>query len=366
MVFDQIRNQAYARALEQAVFPGCTVLDLGAGLGIHGLMAARMGAAKVYLVDPSPAVRHAIDIARCNGLGDRIEVIRGRIEEIELPEQVDLIVSVFTGNFLLTEDLLPLLLYARDRWLKPGGRLVPDQARMQIALVSAAGLHAERVACWSEPVCGLDFTPMRKFAANAVYFVRAEQCDAALQSTPATPLELDFATATTAACKSQFELAVGLGGTCHGLLGWFDMHLGEGWVSTAPQAAPMHWSVAFLPADPVLELQAGEIIRCAIDRPEFGEWSWTIEHAGSQQRNSTFNARLADLAMLKSQADSFIPGVGEQGEVALFVLDHMAHGFTTGKILVAARTQFAGRYKMPGQLDRLVRGLIAAWRKNHD
>ena len=104
MVFDEVRNEAYAKAIRNAVEPGCTVLDLGAGLGIHGLMAAVAGAGKVILLDPSPVVSLGAELARFNGVADRVEVIRKRIEEVDLAEPVDVIVSVFTGNFLLSED----------------------------------------------------------------------------------------------------------------------------------------------------------------------------------------------------------------------------------------------------------------------
>ena len=39
MATDDVRNAAYAMAIEQSITPGCVVLDLGAGLGVHGLMA---------------------------------------------------------------------------------------------------------------------------------------------------------------------------------------------------------------------------------------------------------------------------------------------------------------------------------------
>ena len=93
-------------------------MDAGCGLGIHGLMAAKAGARKVYLVDPSPVVHLAKQVATDNQL-DNVVCIQSSIEELELDEPVDLIVSVFTGNFLLTEDLLPSLFLARDKWLKP-------------------------------------------------------------------------------------------------------------------------------------------------------------------------------------------------------------------------------------------------------
>jgi hypothetical protein len=44
MIFDGVRNGAYARALAKVITPNTTVMDLGAGLGVHGLMAAKLGA----------------------------------------------------------------------------------------------------------------------------------------------------------------------------------------------------------------------------------------------------------------------------------------------------------------------------------
>ena len=42
------------------------------------------------------------------------------MEEVTLPEKVDLIVSEWMGSLLLYECMLPSVLYARDTWLKPG------------------------------------------------------------------------------------------------------------------------------------------------------------------------------------------------------------------------------------------------------
>src|SRR5262245_24671006 len=125
MALDVRRNAAYHEALARVVGPESVVLDLGAGTGIHGLMAARLGAKRVYLVEPEDIISVAGEIARANGLDRVVRCLQGRIEEIELPEPVDVIVSVLTGNCLLTEDLLPSLVDARNRMLKPGGCLIP-------------------------------------------------------------------------------------------------------------------------------------------------------------------------------------------------------------------------------------------------
>ena len=71
MVSDRGRMEPYARALEAVVRPGSTVLDIGTGTGVLALIACRLGAARVYAVEPDPA----IEIARENG-GTRVELRR--------------------------------------------------------------------------------------------------------------------------------------------------------------------------------------------------------------------------------------------------------------------------------------------------
>ena len=47
-----------------------------------------------------------------------ITVIKGKVEEIELPvPKVDVIISEWMGYFLLFENMLNTVLYARDKWL---------------------------------------------------------------------------------------------------------------------------------------------------------------------------------------------------------------------------------------------------------
>ena len=43
MLFDDNRNDLYAAAINNAVNDSSVVIDLGAGSGIHGLMAAKAG-----------------------------------------------------------------------------------------------------------------------------------------------------------------------------------------------------------------------------------------------------------------------------------------------------------------------------------
>ncbi|MBK6360782.1 MAG: hypothetical protein IPF39_12990 [Comamonadaceae bacterium] len=45
--------------------------------GVHGLLAAAAGARRVYLVEPEPVLRIAMEIAQANGLQDRVVALQG-------------------------------------------------------------------------------------------------------------------------------------------------------------------------------------------------------------------------------------------------------------------------------------------------
>lgn len=75
-----MRNAAY--------ISGRAVLDVGCGTGILSIFCARAGARKVYAVDASGIAEHAERIVADNGFADVITVIRGKMEEVELPEKV--------------------------------------------------------------------------------------------------------------------------------------------------------------------------------------------------------------------------------------------------------------------------------------
>ena len=62
----------------------------------------------------------------CNaGFAGVVEVVQGKVEELSLEAQVDVLVSEPMGTLLVNERMLETYLYARDRYLKKGGRMFP-------------------------------------------------------------------------------------------------------------------------------------------------------------------------------------------------------------------------------------------------
>lgn len=326
MVFDEHRNELYARAIRTFVTPDSVVLDLGAGLGVHGLLAAAAGAKRVYLVEPEPVVKLAKEIARANGLADKIVILEGRIEEVELPEQVDLIISVFTGNLLYTEDLLPSLFHARDRYLKPGGHLIPDYAELMLAPVSAPDIHATHIGRWSEPHLGLDFSAARRFAANEILWLNRNEWKSEPLAPAAVLSAVDLTKMSRADCQGEARVTVEKSGTCDGLLGWIRIRLGDQWLSTDPANPEVHWLAVLLPLDPPLQLEHGEEIEIRLQRPAHGDWTWAAKATSGSRRHSSFLARADGPSRLRKMAPDYGAGLNQLGENTRQVLAMMKSG----------------------------------------
>ena len=78
-----------------------------------------------------------------NKLQDTIKVIAGKIEELDLPEQVDIIISEPMGYMLFNERMLETYLHAK-KWLKPGGKMFPTQGDLHIAPFTDDALYMEQ------------------------------------------------------------------------------------------------------------------------------------------------------------------------------------------------------------------------------
>ncbi|XP_035233957.1 probable protein arginine N-methyltransferase 6 isoform X2 [Stegodyphus dumicola] len=138
MIGDYTRTQTYRKAIltNYKLFHQKVVLDVGAGTGILSLFCAQAGAKKVYAIEASSIATEAQKVVATNGYADRIIVMQEKMEDANLPEKVDIIVSEWMGYMLMYESMLPSLLYARDRWLKQGGHLFPEEVRIYIAPIS--------------------------------------------------------------------------------------------------------------------------------------------------------------------------------------------------------------------------------------
>ncbi|KAI1644277.1 S-adenosyl-L-methionine-dependent methyltransferase [Daldinia loculata] len=163
MLKDAVRTDAYRDFIynNKHLFAGKTVLDIGCGTGILSMFCARAGASKVIAVDASAIITKAQENIFHNNLSSVITCVHGRIEEVALPvDEVDIIVSEWMGYCLLFEAMLPSVLFARDKYLKPDGLLVPSHANIWLAPVADPQYIADNVSFWRD-VYGFDMHAMQ-------------------------------------------------------------------------------------------------------------------------------------------------------------------------------------------------------------
>jgi protein arginine N-methyltransferase 1 len=169
MLKDEVRTKSYRDAIynNPHLFKDKVVLDVGCGTSILSMFAAKAGAKHVIGVDMSTIIVKAREIVEVNGLSDKITLLQGKMEEVELPfPEVDIIISEWMGYFLLYESMLDTVLWARDRYLRKDGQglIFPDKATIFMAGIEDGDYKEDKIGCTFYPI--LQFSRKRQQQAN--------------------------------------------------------------------------------------------------------------------------------------------------------------------------------------------------------
>ena len=265
MLEDTTRTRTYHDAFHhnRSDFQGKVVLDVGAGSGILSIFAAQSGAERVYAVEVTAMAENARTLIEANGLADRITVVRGNVAEVEIPEKVDTIVSDPLGVFLVHEGMLDAYVTARERFLKPGGRMFPQSADLFLAPFMDGELYQSWVnwaRFWEQKrFFGCDLSALASFAyADAFAMPVVGPMKAESVMAPAVVHAVDFLRVThdeLAHIEMPFAYELSSSGTLHGLGSWWVASLSGSThdepLSTAPASDRTHWhQTRFLFQDP--------------------------------------------------------------------------------------------------------------------
>ena len=168
MIVDQVRMDAYRSAIQEVVNEGDVVADIGTGSGILAFFALQAGARKVFAIEQDRVIEEAQQLAKINGLEERIVFIQGRSDRVELPEKVDVITSEILGHFGYEEHVARFKIDARRRFLKPEGRLVPSWLELYLVPVTSEHIWKDLIGSWSEDRYGFDFSPYQQVQARLI------------------------------------------------------------------------------------------------------------------------------------------------------------------------------------------------------
>ncbi|PON68179.1 Protein arginine N-methyltransferase [Parasponia andersonii] len=170
MIKDRVRTETYRQAImqHQSSIAGKVVVDVGCGTGILSIFCAQAGAKRVYAVDASEIALQANEVVKANNLSDTVIVLHGRVEDVIIDEEVDVIISEWMGYMLLYESMLGSVIVARDRWLRPGGLILPSHATLYMAPVTHLERYSESIDFWRN-VYGIDMSAMLPLAKQCAF-----------------------------------------------------------------------------------------------------------------------------------------------------------------------------------------------------
>jgi len=286
MLCDERRVVAYRKALAACVSETSVVLDLGAGLGTFGILAATLGAARVYVVDSAAIITAASEIANASGVAERMVFIEEQAEAVTLPEKVDVLVSDLAGALPLFERHIPAVIYAREHLLRTGGTMVPSSSRLLCAPISSPELHAKLLRPWRS-VEGVDFSPAEKMALHTPHAMLVSPQD--LVGEPRSWAQLDYASISSPNVSGDVEWEMSDARVIHGVALWFESTLhGEITYSSGPfHPASVH-STMVLPLLEPVELRAGGRFSFSIEAVLVSDHYVTTWKGGEGSRQSTF------------------------------------------------------------------------------
>ncbi|EAS00376.1 arginine N-methyltransferase (macronuclear) [Tetrahymena thermophila SB210] len=247
MLKDKVRTKAYMKSIldNKNLFEGKIVLDIGCGTGILSIFAAKAGAKHVYGVDNANIILHAKAIVKNNNLADKITLIQGKMEEVELPvEKVDIIISEWMGYFLLYESMLDCVLDARDKYLASDGLMFPNKATMFISSFCNDEIYNQRFDFWDK-VYGVDMSCMKQWVYKEPLVDQADRGTINGDFVKLIEFDLETVKKTDLDFVAEYTLKIRRDDYVQGVIIWWDVYFNYCKIpiklSTSPFASETHW-----------------------------------------------------------------------------------------------------------------------------
>jgi cyclopropane fatty-acyl-phospholipid synthase-like methyltransferase len=271
MLKDEVRTLSYRDAIIQNkhLFRGKTVLDVGCGTGILCMFAAKAGAKKVIGIDCSGIIDQAKVIIHDNGFDDVITLIKGKVEEVTLPvESVDIIISEWMGYCLFYESMLDTVIYARDKWLVPGGILMPDKASLFVCAIEDEHYRDEKIDWWDD-VYGFDMSSIKKLALLEPLVDTVDSKQVVSDRAHLITVDLNTVTVPELAFVAPFTIQIRRDDFVHALVTYFDIEFSRCHkpikFSTGPGAKYTHWKQTVFYFDGSITAKSGETITGSLE-----------------------------------------------------------------------------------------------------
>lgn len=229
---------------------------------------------------------------RANNLSDRVIVLHGRVEDVNIEEKVDVIISEWMGYMLLYESMLGSVIFARDKWLKRGGLILPSHATLYMAPVTNSERYSDSIDFWRD-VYGINMSAMLPLAKQCAFEEPSVETITG-ENVLTWPYVVKYVDCYTVAAPelesitSRYRFESMMRAPLHGFAFWFDVefnghamitnHVNDSQsndpthakkrevivLSTAPEDEPTHWQQTLLYFYDPIEVEQDQVIEGSI------------------------------------------------------------------------------------------------------
>jgi protein arginine N-methyltransferase 1 len=287
LIADKNRNEAFYAALKALIEPGRTVVaDIGAGTGLLGLMAAKLGAKEVFLFETAEVAAVAAEVLKANKARN-CHLIPCHSSEFDEKLEADVIVSETLGNYALEENIIATLADARRRFLKRGGKVVPKAISQFVAPVVGDRVDGE-LRAWRRVGWNIDYASAERMSLNNAYVRLLKPSELLTRGTMQWD-RIDLTQETRSARKGNTEWRIRESKTVYGLALWWTAELAaEIALSTAPEAPRTHWEQLYLPLLEPIKAKSGERLRAVLrsnsSEKEGTHLAWQVTHSDADSK----------------------------------------------------------------------------------
>jgi protein arginine N-methyltransferase 1 len=256
---DDIRVSTFKKSIREVVKPGMIVADIGTGTGILARFAVKAGARRVYAIEQHRNILElALRVNQESSINGCLELVEGDSRTVNLPERVDVIVAELIGGLGNDEAMSNILEDARNRFLKPGGIMIPTRVKVFICPISVPEAHCQIDSVYDDDL----IVPKDKVRSPfKAYYEILNIPPNALLSGHQLLDSIDLLGHTPITFNRTFSFEIQNGGIMSGFIVWFRADLtGSVLLDTSPWSPCTCWGQSFFPIRNQAKVKRGDIV----------------------------------------------------------------------------------------------------------
>lgn len=195
-------------------------------LGIFSLISAKLGAKKVYCIEPNNSFYvYQKQIVKDNKYENIIEVINSSIYDInsnDFDVEMDIIICNWSGDFLIHNSLVKEVIYARDTFMKKNGFIFPDYAVLYFSGIENVNYKLNTINAWDN-IYGINMSCLKQesICDPINHFVKKEK----IISTKCPIFEIDMYTIDENKLNfsNEYLFVIDKDDDLSGFITWFDV-----------------------------------------------------------------------------------------------------------------------------------------------